>query len=139
MDFNFSSCKLLFVFCIILIIIIITIIYINNNKVFILEGDNESTLIKKSPTTFVINMDEPKPIEYTITNVNPFDEQLLKLHKPDIQIGQNLISKQELEEKTIDEYEVQKVKPYTPLKAQKKMKLSKTDCNLSSNSNCNNL
>ena len=140
LDFNFSSCKILFVFCIViiiaLIITIIVIIYKNNNKVFILE-DNSPALIKKNPITYVINMDEPKSKENN--NINPFDEQILNLHKPTLEVGNNMINKQELEEHTVSEYEVEKVKAYVPLKSQKRIKLSNIKCNLNEDINCGDL
>ena len=132
LDLNFSSCRILFGICILLITIIVILIYRTNNNVFILEED-QSTLIKKSPTTLVINMEKPEtpdPIEYVFNNINPFDEQILNLHKPDIKIGDNIINKQEFENEVMDECEVEKNKPYTPLVAQKKVKLSKINCNL---------
>lgn len=139
LDLNFSSCKILFIVCIILILVIIIIVYRNNNKVFVLEEGDSSALIKNQPTKLVINMEEPKPIEYTINNINPFDEQLLNLHNPNLKFGDNIINKQELEEDVVDEYEVKKVKPYTPLKSTKKIKLSKVNCNLSDHIGCDTL
>jgi hypothetical protein len=119
-DFIILNYKILFVilFIIISIICVICIIWYLKNKSPVELKNDSSTLIKKSNK---IN-NNIKQYDSSNNNINPFDEKILQLYKPNEEASGNVFINQEFEDESVDEYEIEKVKTYTPLKPQLKMK-----------------
>lgn len=152
-NLNIKNCKIIvIIFAIIIVLLIIIISYMYFSKGSEKKIKEESSiLIKKNPNIQISTSDQVFSQLDTSNNISTttpkfiqtsdstdYDQQITKLQEPDIVAGQNNISKQELEDEMTNEYEVQKVKPYVPLKPRRKLKLSNTNCNIS-DVDCNTL
>jgi hypothetical protein len=115
---------------IISIILVIIIMYFYYRYKVRKNQEQSSVLIKKTNEDFTdMNLFNHGESDFN-TGISPFDEQMMELYN---QPTNNIKDKQETEKFEMDEYEIQKIVPYKPIKNNQKSRLYKIKCKFMKN------